>query len=68
MTNQHFWTSLSTGWSKLQGQATNTKFNSELLAKAIHAQISNAKEIRNNYYRSDGFLAYADDDDEDDIY
>ena len=67
MTNQQFWTSLATGWSNLQGQAMNTKFDSALLEKAIRAQISNAKVIRNNFYRNDDFLAYADDDD-DDIY
>lgn len=68
MTNQLFWASLATGWSTLQGQATNTKFDSALLKKAIRAQISNAKVIRNNHYHNDSFLAYADDDDEDDIY
>ncbi|WGF40660.1 MULTISPECIES: hypothetical protein [Lysinibacillus] len=67
MTNEQFWIFLATGWSTLQEQAKSSKFDSVLLEKVIQAQVSNAKAIRNNYYVNDGFLAYADDD-ENDIY
>lgn len=56
MNNADFWSALKANWSTLQVQASDTKFDSELLKNKIQKQIKVAKKIRQTHYRNNEFL------------
>lgn len=64
MNNYKFWENLKTNWSTLQIQATETKFDSELLKQKMHKQIERAKKIRQTHYPKNDFLNFSEEDDD----